>query len=124
MTEYEINELMLAVQGSFTPLVQFWVSISFATVVAAFFTANRLNKSIIRLMAFLYVLTSLFVASVYFNYAVKLRHYYKLAKEAGFNIEHYSNFSSNAAAILVGIVFICGTIGTLFYLYKSERDSE
>ncbi len=123
MTEYEINSLILLTQESFTPLVQFWVSISFATVVATFFTVGRMNKRIIYLMAYLYFLSSLYLAGVYVNQALKVAYYFSQLKMAGYPVEQYSNNSSYVVITLAALVFLSGTVGTLFYMYKSLNDA-
>ena len=107
---------------SFTPLVQFWVSISFATVVATFFTISRLNRSIVRLMAYLYFLSSLYLAGVYVSQAVKVSYYLEQLEISGFSVQHHESLSSYAAIALAALVFLSGTVGTLFYMYRSLNE--
>lgn len=123
MTEYELNALILAAKESFTPIVQFWVSISFAVVVAAFVTSNRFNLNIIRLMAFLYILSSMYLAGVYISEAFIVSYYFQQLQSAGFETSHLNNPASLMSLSLCALLFTGGLAGTLYFMYSSAKHS-
>ena len=74
-------------------------------------------------MAFLYFLSSIYLAGVYINNAVTIAHFFGELELAGYPLEQYSHFTSYIIVILATLVFVSGTIGTLFYMYKSLNNS-
>ena len=125
MTEYELNELYLMSTDAYGSVLEFWVSISFAVVVASFFTSSKLNTSIIRLMAFLYILSSMFLASLYITTSIRTYHYYREMAAAGFATWHLDHPVNFVTLGLVLLLFLGGTIGTVYYMYTcvSEKES-
>lgn len=111
MTEYELNTLLLATTEGYTGYLEFWVSISFAVVVASFFTSKQLNRKVIGLMIFLYILSSLFLASLYIATAVKSDHYYQKMFSAGFNLSHFDHPVNFITITLVFLLFVGGRLG-------------
>ena len=123
MTEYELSALILGVSENFTPIVQFWVSISFAVVVATFITSNRFNLNIIRLMAFLYILSSMYLAGIYISEAFKVSYYFQQLQSGGFETNHLRNPASLTSLALCALLFIGGLAGTLYFMYSSAKNS-
>jgi len=118
MTEYELNELLLTTADKFSGIVEFWVSISFAVVVACFFISGKVNRKVLKLMGFLYVLSSLFLATLYVAFAIRANHYYELMVSSGYEVAHFSNPASLTTLVLVSILFIGGTFSTVYYMYS------
>jgi hypothetical protein len=123
MTEYELNTLLLATTEGYGGVLEFWVSISFAVVVASFFTSKQLNRNVIGLMTFLYMLSSLFLASLYIATALKSSHYYQIMSSAGFDVSHFDHPVNFITLSLIFLLFIGGTFGTVFYMRTCVRDS-
>jgi hypothetical protein len=124
MTEYELNALLLESTEAFSGVLEFWVSISFAVVVASFFTSKQLNRKVIRLMTFLYILSSMFLASLYMAAAVRTSHYYQAMNSAGYDASHFDNPMNYITLFLMLVLYVGGTCGTVFYLRACVRNPE
>ena len=61
MTEYEIGSLLSETFDHSSGIFEYWMTLSFAAVVAAAFAAEKLHRNYIRLLAFGYFLASLFL---------------------------------------------------------------
>jgi hypothetical protein len=124
MTEYELNTLLLATTEGYSSVLEFWVSVSFAVVVASFFTSKQLNRKVIGLMTFLYILSSLFLASLYIATAVKSNHYYQKMFSAGFDVSHFDHPVNFITISLIFLLFVGGTFGTVYYMRTCISDPE
>ena len=124
MTEYEMNSLLLESTASYGGVLEFWVSISFAVVVASFFTSKQLNRKVIRLMTFLYILSSLFLASLYISTAIRTNHYYQDMISAGFDVSHFDHPVNFITLFLIFLLFVGGSCGTVYYLHTCVSDRE
>ena len=124
MSEYELNELIILSGDVCGRVVEFWVSISIAVVIASFFTANRLNLTLIRILGFLYVLSSAFLGSLYFQSALRASHYFQQLDEAGYQTGHFSNPVIWITMIFGSGLFIGGVCGTVFFMFSLVRNSQ
>ena len=123
MTEYQLNELLLLSTDSYGGVLEFWISVSFAVVVASFLTSDRLNRKVIRLMTFLYILSSMFLASLYISTAVRTNHYYQQLVSAGFDTSHFDHPVNFLTLSLILLLFIGGTCGTVYYMYTCVKNA-
>ena len=123
MTEYQLNELLILSTEAYGGVLEFWISISFAVVVASFLTSDKLNRKVIRLMTFLYILSSMFLASLYISTAVRTNHYYQLLVSSGFDTSHFDHPVNFLTLFLVLLLFLGGTSGTVYYMYTCVKKS-
>ena len=124
MTEYELNALLLATTEKFGGVLEFWVSISFAVVIASFFASTQLNQKVVRLMTFLYILSSMFLASLYIGSAVRSNHYYQEMVSAGFDVSHFATPINFITLFLIFLLFVGGSCGTVYYMHTCVSGSE
>jgi len=116
MTEYELNALILLPAETSGRMLEFWVSVSFAVVVASFIISKQVNVIIFRIMGFLYLLSSLFMASIYIGSALRANHYFEQLVVLGVDISHFDNPISRFSMLMAVTLFIGGTTTTLYYM--------
>lgn len=128
MTEYELNALIILSAEKCGEILEFWVSVSFAVVVASFFIAKEVNFRIFRIIGILYVLSSLFMASIYIGSSLRAAHYFNMLVEAGADVSHFDNPVSNSTILMAALLFFGGMAATLYYVrfcsVKTWSDSE
>ena len=117
MTEYELNALIILSAETCGEVLEFWVSISFAVVVASFFIAKEVKFKIFRIIGILYVLSSLFMASIYIGSSLRAAHYFNLLFETGADVSHFDNAFSSSTILMASLLFFGGMAATLFYMH-------
>lgn len=116
MTEYELNTLIMLAAEKSGDVMEFWVSVSFAVVVASFFISKKLNVKIFKIMGFLYALSSIFMASIYVGSALRANHYFEQLLKLGFDASHFDNLAGFTTIVMAPLLFFGGTGGTLYYM--------
>jgi hypothetical protein len=122
MTEFEILELLRTANEGVDSNFQFWLSSTFAVLMAFFFAGERIVGYI------KWAVISLFVAStILFSYRIQASG--RVATRARESLEEMgSNFltiSSDFSAIVIGgsfmAIILIGTIGTVYFCLFSKK---
>ena len=116
MTEYELNTLIMLASERCGNMIEFWVSVSFAVVVASFFISKQINVKIFKIMGFLYLLSSLFLASIYIGAALLASYYFDQLVNLGFDTNHFQNPVSIASVLMATLLFSGGTCAVIYYI--------
>jgi hypothetical protein len=116
MTEYELNTLIMLAAEKSGDVMEFWVSVSFAVVVASFFISKKMNVKIFKIMGFLYALSSLFLGSIYVGSALRANHYFDQLVNLGVDASHFSNPAGFTTIFMAPLLFFGGTGATLYYM--------
>ena len=122
MTEYELNALIILSAEKSGEILEFWVSISFAVVVASFFISKQINLKIFKIMGFLYLLSSVFMAAIYVGAALRANYYFSQLVVQGLEKGHFDNPVNYVTLLFAFLLFFGGTCGTLYYMKYCAND--
>ena len=116
----EILDLMMILREHIGTQFQYWLSITFALLVARYIAGERFLMSWRIFAAVLYVLaTAVFIISIYVG-ALNFRIFLG-------ELETRGDLWTGQSSILVGIrmtLFMLGTIGTLWFLFVTDSENE
>ncbi len=111
LTSAELLELLLLSEAAVDYQVEFWLTVSFATIVASFAARHLLTKKMRWLVSFLYLAsTFVFVSRWYYN-AYDALIYNEVLTSRG--IEMPVGYVSGVARM---ILFAAGTLATVYFL--------
>ena len=116
MTEYELNTLIILSAEKSGDILEFWVSISFAVVVASFFISKQINLKIFKIMGLLYFLSSIFMAAIYVGAALRANYYFSQLMAQGMERGHFDNPVNLVTLLFAFLLFFGGTSATLYYM--------
>ena len=116
MTEYELNALLIMTAEKAGEILEFWVSVSFAVVVASFFISKQINLQIFRIMGLLYFLSSIFMGSIYVGASLRANYYFSQLDTLGFETSHFDSPVNYVTLVFAFILFFGGMGATLYYL--------
>lgn len=120
MTAYELSYLISETEAFIDVIFNRWVQATFAVLVATYFAAERINTLFLKIMGTLYLVYSLAQLSTVAFQASKLIDYvYELEKL----VDDYAGnvLFSIPGAVLILVVFIVGTVSTLYYLNHTQK---
>ena len=114
-TVFELKEIILATEQVVDIQFQFWLTTSFATIVAAYAGRNRLTTGLRHIVVVLYLLATLTFISRWYYAGLDLAEYRLMLEELGreLNAPWGTLFSRLA-------LMICGSLVTVFFVYRSE----
>jgi hypothetical protein len=100
-------------------MLQFWVSITFAVIVAVHFVGDRLGRQMYLLLTGLYALVSVVSLARYIGAAIQIAHYLKMLTAerewpVPFAVSAVSGFGT-------GLLLIFGSVGTLYFMYSVRK---
>ena len=116
----ELAELALLAGASMDTQFQYWLSVTFAVVVASFVSGERLSGPMRLLAAVLYLLASILLIFRFFQFA-QTTHIYEIAlADAG------TPTASAGSLILITrfLLFGLGTASALYFLFKTKKTHE
>ena len=111
LTSAELLELLLLSEAAVDYQVEFWLTVSFATIVASFAARHLLTKRIRWLISFLYLASTFVFASRWFYNAWDALVYNEVLVSRG--IEMPVGYVSGVARM---ILFLAGTLATVYFL--------
>jgi len=116
----ELAELALLAGASMDTQFQYWISVTFAVVVASFVAGERLSRPMRLLAAVLYLLASVLLISRFLQFAQTTRMYEIALADAG------SPTASAGRLILFTrfLLFGLGTASALYFLFKTKKPRE
>jgi hypothetical protein len=120
MTAYELSYLISETEAFVDVIFSRWVQATFAVLVATYFAAERINTLFLKIMGLLYFAYSLAQLSTIAFQASKLVDYvYALEKL----VDDYAGnvIFSVPGAVLILVVFIVGTVSTLYFLHHTQK---
>ena len=100
-------------------VLQFWISITFAVIVAIHFVGGRLGRQMYLLMSGLYALVSLVSLARYIVSSIQLIHYIDILRA-----QHewpvpwiYSAIAGYGTLLLL----VSGSVGTLYFMHSARK---
>ena len=110
----DLFELIMIAEASIDTQFQFWITITFATIVASFVSRNLLTTQMRVLISSLYLIATVVVAS---------RWYYDVEDILAFNdmlgTLGHTPTTPLITALSRGVLMILGTFSTLYFVFRS-----
>jgi uncharacterized membrane protein YfcA len=122
MTEYELGSLISEAYDYSSGLFEFWMTLSFAAIVAGAYAGEKLHRSYLRLLAFGYFFASLFLYLVRLHVAFQATDLIGQLEASGYDSTRYDNLFSLAIGLYGQVLHIFGTLGILAFMLKPVRE--
>lgn len=122
MSEAEIIELMYESLGYADRNFEFWITASFAVILAFHFSGERLSALMFRLITFLYVSSAVLFVSRWSVAALQYASFRQQLIDMGSSVQISSNFMEGFIGVTYAIVICFGTIGTVYFGYRTYRN--
>jgi hypothetical protein len=116
----ELYELFYIVLEAGDRVFQFWLSASFAVVVATFFAAERLSKRMYQLITVAYVLVSFNMA---YRYVINVVRLVEIRADLIEQEAWYEVPATLPAGIAQVAIFAVGFSGTLYFVWSTYLNS-
>ena len=120
MTEYEIGSLLSETFDHSSGIFEYWMTLSFAAVVAAAFAAEKLHRNYIKLLAFGYLLASLFLFLVRIYSSLQAIDLLEKLEAGGHDTTRFDNYFGMFVGVYAQVLHIIGTFGVLVYMFRAE----
>ena len=121
MSEFELTNLIHLSTERSANLLQFWLTASFAVVMASYFGGDKLNGLMFKLVATLYMLASVTFLCSSIDGAVQYTEYMKRMAEQGYETAQFDSVYGWIAGIGMLSLYVIGTLGVLYYLLWEFR---
>jgi hypothetical protein len=122
MSEFDLTNLVYMASERSANLLQFWLSASFAVVMASYFGRGKLHGPVFKLVAALYVIASVTFICFTISGSVQYDEYVTRMAEQGYETAHFYNIYSWIGGIGMLSLFVIGTLGVLYYLRWEFRN--
>ena len=121
ITAYELSYLVSETEAFIDVIFNRWVQATFAVLVATYFAAEKINTLFLKIMGSLYLAYSLAQLSTIAFQASKLIDY---VEELETLVDDYAGnvIFSAPGGVLILIVFIVGTLSTLYFLHYTQKE--
>ena len=120
MSAAETLEIVLSLREEAQRSFEYWLTISFAFIAATFIGRNMLKPKIAWAFGALYLLTVALLVARYIVSGTSADRYLDIAISQG--AEPFVD--STIVTVLRLLVFLAGTISTLWFLYLNTRDRD
>ena len=118
-TVAELLELILMSESSIDIQAQFWITVTFATIVASYAARESLSNKLRALVSTLYLIATVVFASRWYYEVLDILIYEEMLRELGYE---------NNTPILTGIsriaLMLVGTVSTICFIYFGKRESD
>ena len=112
MSAAELFELVILSEASIDNQFQFWLSITFATVVASFITEHRLTHSLRLALSCAYLLAAVVLMSRWYYDGVRLQGF-------GAELQNLGHTANPPWVTIIGrsVLMIAGSVATVWFVY-------
>ena len=115
MTEFELHSLINGLYETAQGMVDFWLSVTFAVILARFFGGAVLSPIVLRVIAGLYLAATMLSATRYGIFVTRAAEYRQRLTTDGFD-SFYQPSVSLAVVALVVALYLVGTWATIRFL--------
>ena len=116
----ELVEIIFLARSEMDLQLQYWLSVTFAVVVAAFVAGERLTPMLRYLVTTLYVLATVALTSTFYNSSMTSRQARELLGEAAAIIPAGTQVMVISRALLFGL----GSAAAIYFLLRARGDKE
>jgi hypothetical protein len=119
MSESAIIEMMYESLGYADRNFEFWISASFAVILAFHFSGDRLTTLMYRLITFLYCSATILFVSRWSLAAMQYASFRQQLLDMGSSIKVSGNVMEGIITLAYLMVIVLGTIGTIYFGRKT-----
>lgn len=121
MTEYEVGQLIVEYMSVLNQLTEFWLTISFAVVVAATYVPARLEQKFFTLIWSGYLAASLIFFFNRINLTYTVVRMANSSQQAGVSVPEYHPVFGLLGAGGIFLLMLVGTLGVVYYVRNIGR---
>ncbi len=117
MTEYEVNYLLSELAVHQRELVEFWLTCSFALIVASTYAPDKIVIKFYRIMSVGYLVSSFLLVSLKIGHMMRA---WEIASESAAHTgQNASNYVTGVSGLFLLLLMACGTFAVLYYLKQA-----
>jgi hypothetical protein len=124
MTEYELHSLINDLFRDMDHMVEFWLSATFAVIVARFVAGDTLSRGVIRIIAFLYLAATSLSITRYGLVAGRTGSYKDQLVAMGLEPFYQPAEQNRTMYVLILTLWFVGTGATLYFLLRKTPQAE
>ena len=124
MSEYELNYLINEISNVTGWLFDAWMTGTFAVLVTAFLTSDRINEKFFKIMAALYALFCVLMITSFIFRSQQIMYYIYVMQEKGFDVSHHMGAMGVANALMTIGMYILGTVFTLYFIKYNLKSAK
>ena len=121
MSQESIYSTLYAALALTDSILQIWLTLTFAVLVATHVAERRFDRGMYRLVAGLYALASAILFVRFESAAYQAFHYKNLLLARGFEPWPVPNFVSLIIGLGTSMLLVAGTIGTLWFVRSASK---
>ena len=115
MSEAEIIEMMYESLSYADRNFQFWISASFAVILAFHFSSSKLSNLMYRLITFLYCSATILFVGRWFVAAMQYASFRQQLLDMGTSMQVSGNAMEMVITVAYASVIVLGTVGTVYF---------
>lgn len=115
LSQAEIYQILFSALSTVDSILQIWLTITFAVLVAAFLAGKHINQFMYILISSLYGLASIVLITRFVSAAVLMFHFQNLLVMSGYKPWPVPNLIGVIIAVGTFLLFFGGTIGTIWF---------
>ena len=115
----ELRELILLSEASIDYQFQFWLTVTFAIILASFFARNLISGKLRHVIAFLYLLSTFVFASRWYYKYLDLVQYGEMIEALGFEV-----LAPIPTAIGRILLMAAGTLAATYFVYAETNTGD
>ena len=120
MSEYELHSLINDLFRDGDHMVDFWLSGTFAVIVARFIAGHRLSRRVVSIMTLLYLMSVAYTLSRFVLVATRSFEYRARLVSMGFEEFYTPQSGFVGGSISLILLFVGGTAATVYFLLGRE----
>ncbi len=120
MSEYELHSLINDLFRDGDHIVDFWLSGTFAVIVARFIAGHRLSRRVVSIMTLLYLMSVAYTLSRFVLVATRSFEYRARLVSMGFEEFYTPQLGFVGGSISLILLFVGGTAATVYFLLGRE----
>ena len=120
MSEYELHSLINDLFRDGDHMVEFWLSGTFAVIVARFVAGHRLSRRVVSIMTLLYLLAATYTLSRIFLVGARSFEYRARLVSMGFEEFYTPQLGFVGGGVSLILLFVLGTTATVYFLLSRE----
>lgn len=123
MTEYELHQMIAQSIDTLHSLNEFWLTISFAVVVAVTYAPKVLTRVYTAILFYGYLAAATSFILARFNVAYVVTKYVQQLQGAGYDTPPHANPIALVSTVGIYLIMVVGTIAILYYIKKTTKNS-
>jgi len=124
LSQAEIYQILFSALSTVDSILQIWLTITFAVLVAAFLAGKHVNQSIYSLISALYGLASIVLTTRFVSAALLMFNFQHLLIASGYKPWPVPTPIGVIIGAGTALMMFGGTIGTIWFLRSTRKEAE